>query len=168
MIFKRDNRVKEMPTTCLDCPSSPLKGQCNLPLTDTGRWTPGHDKKRHEHCPLIEITSGDIDFILRTANSNRDNSAGLAEVPEQRWKEAHKHEVEIMDNLIQRAEIIKQVLGKQTDFRSGIREVYVRTGEGIVGKIPDMFIEHRDFWDIYDNDDGYTMIYLDSENRIIQ
>ena len=170
MVFKRNNMVKEMPINCLECNLSPKRtiSDCSLPLTEKGYWINKYNEKRNEQCPLIELTSSDIDFLLRAAQNNRENSAYLAELPEQRWREAHKTEVEIMDKLIHRLKIIKKAAEKQIFLPDDIREVYVKNDVKFINNIPVEFIDVEYFWETHDSDDGYVLIYLDSENKIIQ
>ena len=173
MIFKRmnDDEMEKMPTNCAECKLSSRNSfiyDCKLPRGEYGSWIDKYDGKKHERCPLIELIPNDIDFLLRAAQTNRNNSAYLAELPEQRWREAHKTEVEIMDKLIHRLEIIKKVLEQQLFLTDDIREVYVKIGEEFINGVPVEFIEVEYFWETHDSDDGYVLIYLNSENKIIQ
>jgi len=56
---------------------------------------------------MDRLTPYEIGFLLDAARSNRENSAALAEIPTQKWKEAHKAEVEKMDKLIAKLEAMK-------------------------------------------------------------
>lgn len=53
------------------------------------------------------LTSFELDYLLNEARENRDSSAVLAEVPGQRWAEAHKQEVKLMDKLISKLEAMR-------------------------------------------------------------
>lgn len=48
-----------------------------------------------------------------------------------------------------------------------LREVYVKVGTEVIGKVPASFIEYSDFWSQHNDDTGFTLIYLDTENRIV-
>lgn len=50
------------------------------------------------------FNDAELQYLISTAKKNRENSAFLAEVPEQRWKEQHKAEVVMMDRLIAKLE----------------------------------------------------------------
>ena len=107
MIFKR-TYLGEIPEGCTECPL--FAGQCDLGIDKRGIMKQGHDKKRDKECPLIEINESDIEFFLNYAKQNREDSASLAEMPEQRWKELHKEEVKMMDKIIKRLDLINQVI----------------------------------------------------------
>ena len=49
-----------------------------------------------------------------------------------------------------------------------MREVYVLIGEDIIEKVPKSFYEFDDFWEEHENDNGYVMMYLDDNNRVVQ
>jgi hypothetical protein len=128
MVFRRNRTVGEVPANCLDCPLSPKRiiNECGLPLTANGYWINKYSGKRHELCPLIELTSGDIEFLLREVKR-----AALSEIPE------HKSEVEITEKLINRLEIIKNITEQE-----GVRmEIIEYKGDGDTnGDYGDMII----------------------------
>jgi len=49
----------------------------------------------------------EIEILMGMARRNRENSAALAQIPEQRWKESHKKEVALMDRIIEKLEAMK-------------------------------------------------------------
>jgi len=107
MIFRRMQCIKEIPTSCTTCPLYPM--ECGLPL-ENGYLKDGLDSHRDERCSLIERTEKDIDFCLCHVRKNREDSQSLSEIPTQRWKEAHKSEVLMMDAIISRLENTLRVL----------------------------------------------------------
>lgn len=56
----------------------------------------------------MKLTHEEINFLLEHAKSNRADSAALAEIPGQRWAAAHRDEVKMMDQLIEKLEDMKK------------------------------------------------------------
>lgn len=48
-----------------------------------------------------------------------------------------------------------------------IREVYVPLDNEVVDGVPVPFIEFSEFWNTHSTDEGFTMVYLDESNRIV-
>ena len=107
MILRKMNHINELPENCTACPLYPL--HCSLPL-ENEYLKDGLDARRDDSCSLVEIRESDIDFFLNHAVKNRESSQALSEIPNQRWKEAHKAEVVMMNGIIARLENIKRVL----------------------------------------------------------
>lgn len=56
----------------------------------------------------MKLTHEEINFLLDHAKSNREASAALAKHPGQKWAEAHRSEVKMMDRLIEKLEDMKK------------------------------------------------------------
>lgn len=52
------------------------------------------------------LTAFEINFLLSICKENRENSASLAQIPDQRWKKEHEIEVQKMDRLIPKLEAL--------------------------------------------------------------
>ena len=105
MVYRRLLYIKELPIKCTACPLYPI--HCSLAL-ENEHLKNGLDERRDESCSLVEIMESDIDFLLSHAIQNRESSKALSEIPQQKWKEAHKAEVVKMDGIIARLELIKK------------------------------------------------------------
>lgn len=89
------------------------------------------------------LTNSELQYLLGVATRNRDNSAALAEKPEQRWKEAHKAEVTMMDALIEKLE---DMISDNTPVMTGGKKRY----EIVFANSGDVFrstINRKFFWE---------------------
>ena len=57
---------------------------------------------------------------------------------------------------------------ERAETPAAMREVYVPVGTEIIEKTPGSFQEYNDFWTAHTDDAGFVLVYLDSENRIVQ
>ena len=56
---------------------------------------------------MKKLTYFEFEYLIGHCKENRKNSAELAEVPGQKWKEAHKAEVKKMDSIIKKLEAMQ-------------------------------------------------------------
>lgn len=82
------------------------------------------------------LTINEIDYLLNAAKKNRENSAALAEIPDQRWKEAHKVEVVMMDRLIDKLEQILVARG----FRENGEYAFMGSGKRNLYSLEEVFL----------------------------
>lgn len=82
------------------------------------------------------LTLFEINYLLSAARKNRENSAALAEIPDQRWKEAHKDEVVMMDALIEKLEQILVARG----HRENGEYAFMGTGKRNIYSLEEMFV----------------------------
>lgn len=50
------------------------------------------------------FTDYEFNYLIAEAKKNREHSAFLADVPNQKWKESHKSEIKLMDSIISKLE----------------------------------------------------------------
>lgn len=49
-----------------------------------------------------------------------------------------------------------------------MREVYVKIDTEVINGTPENFIEFSEFWETHTNDNGYCLVYLDDDNKVVQ
>jgi len=59
---------------------------------------------------MNRLTKNELDYLMGTVRSNRDNSVTLSEIPGQKWAEAHKFEVKMMDSILEKLPHLNDVL----------------------------------------------------------
>lgn len=58
-----------------------------------------------------KLTGSEIDYLIEAAAISRDESAFLAKEPGQRWADAHRGEVVMLERIIEKLEAMKNALG---------------------------------------------------------
>jgi|GEM_PF-4790037 len=54
-----------------------------------------------------------------------------------------------------------------TKDNAPLREVYVPMDAELVNGVPASFIEFTEFWDTHTTDDGFVLVYLDTNNHFV-